>query len=191
MRHGVATGTVSAGYFGPAMRRITVVLGVCALAAVWTSLTARGSAVGRLRQAAQRRTMVRAEPLPLKADLARLVASLHSHAAPRSQRTASAASAQGTTCFVSSASDECSLIPCEGFVAASRGPDWVPITPQRCRGRSHAGASYPPAPNGKVVQGQIIQINPSCCSAPPPPPNQAKLRQEGRLVPGKVIAITP
>jgi hypothetical protein len=38
-------------------------------------------------------------------------------------------SPNGTTCFVSSRNQNCSLIPCKGFVSAAR-PDWIPVTPE-------------------------------------------------------------
>lgn len=106
------------------MRRIAVVLGVCALAAASAAIAASGGSA--------------------KVTHARL----HLMVLPRVRHVV-IPSDQGQTCLVSSG-QECSLTPCRGFVAGSAGgtvvtrspgriivaggADWVPITP-RCRGQ--------------------------------------------------------
>src|ERR1700731_3412202 len=91
------------------MRRITVVLGVCVLAAASTAIAAGGSSAERPQQTAEGHQWV----LP-------------------GIGHAQVPAVPWKTCFVSSASQGCSLTPCKGFVTGS--PDWVPIT-RECGGQ--------------------------------------------------------
>lgn len=99
------------------MRRIIVVLGVCALAAASAALAASGGSA--------------------KTDRAR---GLTAHSHPwvlRGVGHADIAPNEGKPCFVAAADQGCSLTPCRGFVAGSiasvvvtGSADWVPIGPQ-------------------------------------------------------------
>jgi hypothetical protein len=121
----------SAGYF-VTMRRVAVVVGVCALAVAWTTVAAGGSAARGVHHTARRRSELTADLAGLKGDLARFLAIGHPQMIlPASGliRRPAMPSDGGMICFVSSARQACSLVPCKGFVAAGGGPDWVPITP--------------------------------------------------------------
>jgi hypothetical protein len=87
------------------MRRITAVVGVCAVAAASTGVAAGGSAARHFHLASLRLQLI------------------HLLTIERPQLPSI-----GGGCFVSSASQRCSLIPCTAFVAASGGPDWIPIS---------------------------------------------------------------
>jgi hypothetical protein len=87
------------------MRRVTVILAVCALASASTALAVGGGSAGHPQPAIHQRHWV----LPGVGHV-------------------QLPSVQGKSCFVSSADRGCSLTPCRGFVGGS--PDWAPITPQ-------------------------------------------------------------
>jgi hypothetical protein len=124
------------------MRRIVVVVGVCLLTVAWAALAAGGSAAQRSLQPAQGRSELTAVLAKATAVLAQ---SLAAHRAVTVSPVVVGASPVrpslgGRTCFVSSAAGSCSLVPCKGFVAAARAPDWVPTTaachaPRRLRAR--------------------------------------------------------
>jgi hypothetical protein len=102
------------------MRRITVVVGVCALAAAWTGVAAVGNAANHSQLA----------PVHLRI--------IHPLTLGRPQLPSA-----GGGCFVSSVGGTCSLTPCTAFVAASAGPDWIPISGPCHRSTGQITSSLP------------------------------------------------
>src|SRR5436305_12331619 len=105
------------------MRRVAVLVGVCALALGSVAL----AACGRTSMPPQRQPGLTTGLTGMKANLARFLATRHPALALPTFRFRTLPSVGGTTCFVSSATHACSMTPCKGFVAASEGPDWIPL----------------------------------------------------------------
>jgi hypothetical protein len=123
------------------MRRIVVVVGVCVLAVAWAAVAAGGSAAQRSLQPSHGRPAFTALLARATAELARsLTAQRAVTVAPVVMGAIPVRpSLGGRICFVSSAGGSCSLVPCKGFVAAARLPDWVPTT-AACRAPRRLGA---------------------------------------------------
>jgi hypothetical protein len=117
------------------MRRITAVVGVCALAATWTGVAAGGSAARH-------------------PDLASLHLPIIHHLTIEPQQLPSI----GGGCFVSSASPTCSLIPCTAFVDASAGPDWIPISGpcHRSTGTTTTLTTFPARPQRSPQLSELL-----------------------------------
>ena len=103
------------------MRRMTAVTAVCALATVLAVVAASGNAERPAYQAMtpRRLGLMEARLRPAKQNPkinSKIAAQLRAAVNPT------------PTCFVTSGNQSCSLIPCTGFVSASVGPDWVPIS---------------------------------------------------------------
>jgi hypothetical protein len=123
------------------MRRLAATIAVCVLAAGLTVVVATGSAGGNShRLPAYGHLLVKGFQRPGLGRLRPPVISPNRGLRPR------VVSPNGTTCFVSSGGGQnCSLIPCTGFVGDAR-PDWVPITPECGRAGLQPRATAPPGP---------------------------------------------